>query len=119
MTLAVADEQESGVVGHLPPFVKIERDGIGALDTGEKRRQRRRQDAERTEGAVDMKPDVLLGTELCKLAELVDRPDVDGAGRADHEEGCEADLAVAPDLRTQGAHIDPVRSIDADAAECI
>ena len=95
MLLAVAHEQEARVVGHLSPFVEIERDGIGALDAGEPRRELWRQNPERAEGAVDMKPEFSSRHSALQRREIVDRADVDRAGRADHEKWLETRGAIA------------------------
>src|SRR5262249_36317657 len=41
---AIADEDEPGVVGHLPPLVEVERERVGAFDAGKTRREIRRED---------------------------------------------------------------------------
>ena len=112
MPLAVAHQQEAGVVRHLPPFVEIERDGIRALDAGKPRRELGRQNAERAEGAVDVKPEPLLAAQSRKRREIVDRADVDRAGGADDEERLEPGLAVARDLRAQRGNVDAMIGID-------
>ena len=78
--LAVAHQQEAGVVGHLPPFVEVERDGIGELDAAEQRRELGREDRERPEGAIDVKPDSFLAAQRSDRLEIVDRADIDRAG---------------------------------------
>src|ERR1700733_10919536 len=60
MTLVSANQKKARVIRHLSPFVKIERNGIGIFQSGEPRRQRRRENAERTIGAIDVKPEFLL-----------------------------------------------------------
>ncbi len=86
MPIAVADEQEAGIVGHLSPFVEIERDGIGVLNSGQSRRQRWRENPQRAKGAVDMKPESLFAAQRLQRAKIVDRTDIDGSGRTYDEE---------------------------------
>ena len=117
--LAVAHHQEAGVVGHLPPFVEIERDRIRVFDSGQPRRQLRRENAERAIGAVDVKPELLLAAQRAQRREIVDRADIHRAGRADHEERLQAGLAVQRDLRAQRGDVDAVQSIDRDDAQRI
>src|ERR1700684_1455514 len=55
MTLAIANQKKTRGVRHLSPFGKIKRDGIRGLQSGETRRQRRRENAERAIGTIDVK----------------------------------------------------------------
>ena len=55
----VAHEQEAGVIGDMRPFVEIEGDRIGALDSGQAGSQRLAERRERAEGPVDMKPQAI------------------------------------------------------------
>ena len=80
MLLAVAHDQETGVIGHLPPFVKIQRDGIRALKSGEPRRQCRRKNAKRAISAVDVKPETLFTAQRAQRSEIIDGADVDRSG---------------------------------------
>ncbi len=54
MQFAVAHQQKTGVVGHLPPLVKIEGQGIGTLNARKLRRKIRGQHGQCAEGAVDV-----------------------------------------------------------------
>src|SRR5262249_35047408 len=60
MAIAVAHDEEAGVVGHLPPFVEIKRDRIRALKSCQLWGKHRRENPESPEGAVDVKPKPLL-----------------------------------------------------------
>ena len=111
MTLVIANQKKARVVRHLSPFVEIERDGIGVFQSGKPRRQRGRKNAERAIGAIDMKPELLLAAQRAQGREIVDGADVDRAGRADHEERLQADLAIPFDLRAHCSHIDAMRTI--------
>ena len=119
MLLPVANQQETGVVRHLPPFVKIERDRIRVLDACKARCKRRRKDPERAIGAVDMEPELFFPAQLAECDEIVDRADIDGAGGSDHEEGFQAGLAVGRDLPAQRRDIKTMALIDSDHAQCI
>ena len=56
MLIAVAHDQEAGVVVDLAPFVEVERDRIRLRQALQLRGDLVRQHAERTVGAVDVKP---------------------------------------------------------------
>src|SRR5262249_62006401 len=60
MAIAVAHDEEAGVVGHLTPFVEIKRDRIRALKSCQPRGKHRRENPKSPEGAVDVKPKPLL-----------------------------------------------------------
>ena len=60
MPVAVAHDQEAGIIGHLSPFVEVERNGIGPFEPREQWGDLRRENAERAIGAVDMKPEPLF-----------------------------------------------------------
>ena len=60
MQVAVAHHQEAGIIGHLPPFVEVERDGIGPFEPAQQRCDPGCENAERAIGAVDMKPEPLF-----------------------------------------------------------
>ena len=68
------------------PFVEIEGDRIGALHPLDERCEPRAQRGERTEGAIDMEPEMLAGRDIGDRGKIVDRPGVHRSGRADDEE---------------------------------
>ena len=106
MAFAVAHQQKAGVVGDLAPFVEIERNRIRTFDAGKPWRQLRRENAERTEGAIDVKPDLLLATQCSDRAEIIDRADVDGAGGSDHQKRLQPDRAITRNLPAQRIEVD-------------
>src|SRR5258708_4061109 len=101
MPLAVADHQEAGVIRHLPPFVEIERDRVRAFDSGEPRRECRRENSERTEGAVDVKPQPLYTAQRTQRREIIEGTNVHRPRRADDKEGMQTGLAIPSDPAAQ------------------
>ena len=63
MAIAVAHDEEAGIIGHLSPFVEIKRNRIRALEPCQPRRKHRRENPESTEGAIDVKPKPLLAAQ--------------------------------------------------------
>ena len=112
MPFAIANEQKARVIRHLTPFVKIKRDRIGVFQSGQARRKRGRENAKRAIGAIDVKPELFLAAQRTQRFEVVNRTDIDRAGRADHEEWPQADLAIPFDLRAHRRHVDAMRAID-------
>ena len=119
MPLAVANQQEAGVIRHLPPFVKIQRNRIRLLDSGKPRRQHGRKNPERAKRAIDMKPEIFVAAQRRETGEIVDRADIDGAGGSHHQKGLQPVGAIAENLRAQRGQVDTVRLIDRDAAQRI
>src|ERR1035438_10814346 len=56
MQRAIPDEDKSRVVRYLPPLMEIEGDGVRTLDPSETKSNIRGQHPERTERAIDVKP---------------------------------------------------------------
>ena len=63
MPIAVAHDEEAGIIGHLSPFVEIKRNRIRALKSCQPRRKYRRENPESTEGAID---DLAALSALCR-----------------------------------------------------
>lgn len=117
MKSAIAHQDESGIVGHLAPFVKIESQRMGALHPGEARGDFRREHAESAEGAIHVKPEMLGGREVGEGGEVVDRADIHGACGADEQEGHEPGGAVGSDGAAQCSEVNAVVSVHGDEAE--
>ena len=66
-----------------------------------------------------MKPELLLPTQRTHGLEIIDGTDVHGTDRSDDEKRSAAGAAVRSDPGTQCRHVDPMQSIDLDAAQCI
>jgi hypothetical protein len=94
MQHAVAHQNESGVVGHLAPLMKIEGQRVRALDALEPRRQIRSQNRQRAKRAIHVEPKPLAAADAGQGVQIVDRPGVDGAGRAHHQERRKAGAAI-------------------------
>src|SRR5690242_12939825 len=116
MPITVTDEEETGIVGHLSPFVEIERDGIGVLNSGKSRRERRRENAQRAEGSVDMKPESLFAAQRLERVKIVDRADIDRPGRAYDEERLEPGNTIPRDSFVQRVKVHAMKSIGLDMA---
>ena len=97
MLRAFAHQDVAGVIGHLAPFVKVEGDRVGALDAAQPRRNVARQHAQRATGTIDMEPEVLFPCQRGQCVEIVDGPDIDGAGRADDQKRLQAGRFVGLD----------------------
>ena len=106
MQRTVAHQDEAGVIGHLPPFVEIKRDRVRLLDAGEPRRDVRRHDGERADGAVDMEPELFLAGDGGERRQIVDGAGIDRARRADDEEGRKPCVAVLRDRCFERVDID-------------
>src|SRR6185437_11801540 len=76
-----------------------------------------RKNSERAIGAVYMEPEFFLAAEFAQRGEIVDRADVDRAGRADDKERREPGLAVRRYLPAQCRDVDAVVLIDRDVAQ--
>jgi hypothetical protein len=119
MTIAVAHDEEAGVIGHLPPFVEIERYRVRAFDSGEPRRKYRRKHPERAKGAVDVKPKLFFAAQRAQRHKIIDGADIYRSSRADDEEGIEAGLTIQRNPAAQRGDIDAVESIDLDLSQGI
>ncbi len=106
MQRAVAHQDEAGVVGHLPPFVEIERDRIGLLDAGKPRRDIRRHDGKRADGAIDVEPYFFAPRDRSQRGEIVDGAGVDRARGTDHEERRQARDAILHDRQIERVDVD-------------
>ena len=88
------------------------------FDSGQPRRQLRRQNAERAEGAVDMKPEVLLAAQGAASAA---RSSIAPISTVPAEPTTRNGFRPASRSRAicsrKRSNVDPVRSIDADAAQ--
>ena len=83
-------KREAGVVRNLPPLVKVERDQIRLLNSGNQRTQRGRKCRERTYGAVDMKPETLFPGHFGYALKRIDCACVHRAGGGHDQEGRKA-----------------------------
>ena len=84
MQNAVAHQDESSVIGHLAPLVKIEGERVRALDSFEPRRQFRSQHRERAARTVHVKPKPLATAQDRQCFEVVNGSGVDCAGCSHH-----------------------------------
>ncbi len=117
MAPRVAHQHEAGVVGRLAPFVEIEGDRVGPLDARQQGLQLGRQGGQGAEGPVHVQPQPLAGGDVGQGAQIVDRADVDRAGRADDQEGVEARGAVRGHRLGQGAGVDAAVREGGDLAQ--
>ena len=108
MPLAIANDQKAGVIGHLSPFMKIERDRIGAFESRKPRCERGRENPERAKGAIDVKPQFFFVAQRTQCLEVIDRADIDRSGRADNQKRRQADLAISRDLGAHRSDVDTV-----------
>src|ERR1017187_4926027 len=76
MQPAVAHQNESGVIGHLAPLMKIECQRVRAFYALEPRRQIRSQNRQRAIRAVDVEPEPLARAEAGKGVEVGGGPGV-------------------------------------------
>ena len=60
MRRTVADDEAAGIVRHLDPFVKVERNRIGAIEPRQLWANAGREDADRTECTIDVEPELLV-----------------------------------------------------------
>jgi hypothetical protein len=95
---AIAHDEEAGIIGHLAPFVEIKRNRIRALKSRQPRREHRRENPERPEGAVDVKPDSLVAAQRAQRRQIVDGADVHRSGRTDDKERRQPAAAIQCDL---------------------
>ncbi len=94
---AVAHQNEARVIRHLPPFVKVERQRIRALDSAQTGRQIGRQYSHCPEGAVHVKPHMLAVREIGQCVEVVDGPGIRASGGSDHQKRRKSGAAVRLD----------------------
>ena len=99
--LAVAGQQAAGAVGEEQPLVRVEGDGVRALDAGERNAAARGQLEEAAVRRVDVQPELLLRRDRRDVVERIDRTCADGACTRDDEERSFATRPVANDLRAQ------------------
>src|SRR5437763_13177643 len=108
MQTAIPDENKARVVGYLPPFVEIEGDGVRALDSGQTGSNIRRQHRESTISAIDVKPQALSLREVRNGHKIIDRADIDRAGRRRYEERRQTGIPVAYDGSPERLNVDLV-----------
>ena len=77
--IAVANQEEPGVVRHVPPFVEIERDRIRLFDPLQQRAKLRRERRQRPDRAIDMEPEAFARRHLRYALKRIDSPCVHGA----------------------------------------
>ncbi len=104
--LAVAHDQEAGVVGHLAPLVEVEGDRVGLREAGQQRTQRGREHAQRAERAVDVEPESFAIGDPGQRGEVVDRADVHGSGGSGDEERGQAGRAILRDRGLERGQVD-------------
>ena len=97
---------------------KSKRDRIRLLDTGEPRRDVRRHDGERADGAVDVKPQFFAGRDGGERRQVVDGAGIDRAGSADHQEGCQTCVAVPRDGRVERRKIYLMKIVGGNDMQC-
>ncbi len=117
MALGVAHQDESGVVGRLSPFVKVEGDGVGPLDACQQGPQLGRQDGQGAEGAIHVQPQPLAGGDLGQSLQVVDGAGVDRACRADDQERIQPRGAVCRHRLGQGPGVQAAIGQDRDLAQ--
>ncbi len=113
----VAHEHAARVIVHMQPFVEIEGERIGTRDGGEAAGKLGHQGAKRTEGAVDMEPEVLGGGDVGKLRERISGAGIHRARRADEDEGLQARRAVRRNRGAQGGSVHLVPVVDGNTAQ--
>lgn len=113
----VADQERGAGEGHGAPFVEVEGERIGFLDAVEQRGEIGVKAGKRAEGAVDVKPDPLLGGNGGEFVERVDCASVHRASGSDDAEGRVALLPPGGDFGAQGAGVNREFRRDRDEAK--
>src|ERR1039457_5167258 len=90
MQRTIPDEDKPRVVGHLPPFVEIKSDGVRALDSGQTRRNIRREHGESSVSGIDVEPHLFSLSDAGDGSKIIDSADIDRAGGRGYEEGRQA-----------------------------
>ncbi len=97
--------------------MEIERHRIGAFDAVQARRNIGRKHAQRTIGAVDVKPDLFAHGQVSNGAQGIDGADVDRAGGGGDKEGLQAGGAVLGNRFFEQRHVDFEGGIHRDDAQ--
>ena len=117
MRAAVANQNETGIVGHLPPLVKIESDGIGELQSGQTRCDLGREHGQRSIGPIHMEPQAFPLGDIGYRAQRIDRAGIDGAGSGGDEERRKALRAILRNGLFQSGDIHLMIRVDRDRAQ--
>ena len=119
MPLAIAYQDEAGVVGNLAEFVEIEGQQIRALQALEARLELGREYRQRSQGAIDVEPEPFLLRQRGERVEIVDRPDIDRAGIADEKERRISGTPVGGNRLGKRVNTNTVAGIHRDKAQCV
>ena len=110
----VAEEHAAHAVRRVQPFVRVERERVGAFDPAHQMRVRGTRRGQRAERAVDVQPQAFFRADVRERAEVVERAGVDAARGADDQERTVARGAIGGDPRAQRLRIEraPVVHVD-------
>ena len=101
----------------MQPFVQIECERMRGLDSGEAWSQLRRENSQGAERAVDVKPKLLVATQIGEGGEVVGSAGVDRPRGADDAEWLQAADAVLLDAPAQGVNVHAKLAVDAHPAQ--
>ena len=113
----IAIEKASAAGGLIEPFVRIERDGVGEIDSVECFGNGER--CECAIGSVDVEPEAVLATDGGDFAERVDAAGCRGAGAGNYGDGLEAGAEVVLDCLAQDVDAHAEGVINGDQADGI
>src|ERR1700686_5860073 len=97
MQHAVAHQNESSVIRHLAPLVKIESERVRALDSLEPRRQIRSQNRQRATRTVDVKPKPLATAQAGQGVQVINGSGADSSGGSYHQKRRQARASISFD----------------------
>ena len=101
MHLRIPHQNTGDLERQVHPLVQIEGERIGLFHARYQRSQARREPGQSAEGSIDMKPQLLVPTEVRESGEIVNRSGVDGTGVPDHAERAKPRLPVGRDGLSQ------------------
>src|ERR1043165_9331402 len=110
----VAKQQTAGVNGNEEPLVRIERNGISALEPGEQVRLAFVQNTRSTVRAIDVKPEVKLASNLANLNQRINRSRIRRSRTRHHTKRSQSTLLIRFNLLYQfvDAHALPLVTAD-------
>ncbi len=97
MDVWIADKKKARVIGHVGPFVEVERQQIRGLYSCHQRAQLRRKSAHRAERAIDVKPQLFSLTQVGERTQIVEGAGVHRTCGPDHQERLQPVSAVTGD----------------------
>src|SRR5205823_1728403 len=119
MKSSVAHQDEARVIGNLGPFVKIESDRIRQFDAGEAWCDIFGKDPECAKGAIDVEPELFPLRNAVKAREIVNRPNVNGAGGSNDQERRKASVSVRRDRSFKRNDVDLVTTVRWNLTKCL